>query len=552
MKSLANSGRAWLLLAGLAISPAAAIAEPATQIRSGGDAANRLDLVMLGDGYAASEQAKFAADVATFVTAFFAQEPYKEYASYFNVYRVDVASAESGASHPERGLVRNTAFGASYNCGGTQRLICVNLAAVNAVLARSLSPAQRDIAIVLVNDTEYGGSGGPVAVGSTNASSVEIVLHEMGHSLGLLGDEYPDGGTCDNSREPPFMNVTIATTRAAIKWGYWIDGATPVPTSVTTGALPGLYEGALFCATGDFRPTYNSKMRTLGLPFDQINSEQLIKRFYNFVSPIDTVDPAGTALTLGSVDVQTFRVTSPRPAGHALSVAWTLDGASVATGASFTLSGASMAAGSHTLQAIAQDSTSAVRNDPAGVTNDAHTWTVATSGGTVTPTFRLDAAPAAAAVAAGESATVTIRVSSSLGTFGESVSLACGPLPTAMSCSFSTPSIVPGASADVALTIRTAQTAPDVAAARLLSMMVPVLLVGLWASSNRRLGSGRTALAALMVCVAIQAGCGGSPTPAPAPAPTRTVTTPPGTYDIVVRGQSGAIEATTTLTVSVR
>ncbi len=550
MTSLARSGRAWLLLAGLAMLPAAAIAEPATQIRSGGDPANRLDLVVLGDGYAASEQVKFAADVATFVTAFFAQDPYKEYASYFNVYRVDVASPESGASHPERGLVRNTAFGASYNCGGTQRLICINLASVNGVLARSLPPAQRDIAIVLVNDTEYGGSGGAVAVGSINASSVEIVLHEMGHSLGLLGDEYPDGGTCDNSREPSFVNVTTTTARAAIKWNYWIDAATPVPTAQTTAALPGLYEGALFCAAGDFRPTYNSKMRTLGLPFDQINSEQLIKRFYNFVSPIDSVDPAGAALTLGPVDVQTFAVTSPRPAGHALSVAWTLDGAPVATGASFTLSGASAAAGSHTLQAIAQDSTSAVRNDPAAVTREAHTWTVATSGGTVTPTFRLDAAPAAASVAAGESATVTIRVSSSLGTFGESVTLACGPLPAAMSCSFSTPALVPGVSADVALTIRTAQTAPDIASARLWPMMVPVLL-GLWVSSNRRFGSGRTAVATLIACLAIQAGCGGG-NPTPSPAPTRTVTTQPGTYDIVVKGQSGAIEATTTVTVSVR
>jgi hypothetical protein len=81
-------------------------------------------------------------------------------------------------------------------------------------------------------------------------------------------------------------------------------------------------------------------------------------------------------------------------------------------------------------------------------------------------------------------------------------------------------------------------------------MMVPVLL-GLWASSNRRLGSGRTAVATLMVCVAIQASCGGG-NPTPSPAPVRTVTTPPGAYDIVVRGQSGAIEATTTLTVSVR
>lgn len=369
---LARSG--WLLAACLVL-PAFAFAEPATLIRGAGNA-NRLDLVVLGDGYTVSEQAKFADDAYGFLTAMFGQEPYKEYLPYFNVYRVDVISAESGASHPERGALKTTAFGAAYNCRAIQRLICVNIASVNTVLARSVPPQLRDLAIVIVNDSEYGGAGGGVAVVSTNPGAVEIILHELGHSLGLLGDEYVGGGGVCDTREWPYPNVTTQTGRSAIKWSYWIDAATPVPTSSTAAAVPGLYTGASYCDSGQYRPTYDSKMRTNGRPFDQINTEQLIKRFYNFVLPIDSVEPAGSSVIIGLADVQTFRITSPQPVSRALSVVWTLDGSTVGTGAAIRLAGTTVPAGTHTLQATVQDSTVAIRRDVASVSRAVHTWTI--------------------------------------------------------------------------------------------------------------------------------------------------------------------------------
>src|SRR5947207_2546863 len=107
---------------------ASAAAQAVTTIRSSGDSANRLDLVILGDGYTAGEIAsgKYASDVETFVTLMFAQEPYLEYQSYFNVHRVDVVSEESGADHPERNEFRTTALDSGFDCRGIQRLICVN------------------------------------------------------------------------------------------------------------------------------------------------------------------------------------------------------------------------------------------------------------------------------------------------------------------------------------------------------------------------------------------------------------------------------------------
>jgi hypothetical protein len=144
-----------------------------------------------------------------------------------------------------------------------------------------------------VNDPVYGGSGGPVvAVASTHSDSTELVLHELGHSFGKLADEYDGAGNgCDSSVEPDEVNVTKATILSMVKWNHWIDPGTPIPTISTLPGVPGLYQGARYCTEGLYRPTYDSKMRSLSPPFEQINSEQLVKRYYNLVSPIDSSSP---------------------------------------------------------------------------------------------------------------------------------------------------------------------------------------------------------------------------------------------------------------------
>jgi hypothetical protein len=115
-------------------------------------------------------------------------------------------------------------------------------------------------------------------------------------------------------------------------------------------------------------------MRTLGTPFDQVNSEQLIKRYYNFVSPIDSASPAETAVTLAAGDARTFSVATPQPATHALSATWLLDDAPIGSGLELTLSGAALPAGAHTLRVIVRDATPAVREDPSGVLQAARSW----------------------------------------------------------------------------------------------------------------------------------------------------------------------------------
>src|SRR6185503_15749879 len=316
-----------------------AVAEPAETIINNGDAANRIDIAIMGDGYTAAQMQKYRDDVQNLMARFFDNEPFREYRNFFNVHRIDVVSSQSGADHPERSFFVNTALDATYNCQGTQRLICVNFSKANTILGNSVTPSQRDIAFVIVNDFEYGGSGGSIAVTSTHVEVLELILHELAHSFGLLADEYggPPPPVCNNTFEPSAANSTKVTDRSLIKWNHWIDANTPIPTFSAFDGVPGLYQGAVYCDAGLYRPTFGSKMRFLGRPYEQINTEQLIRRIYNIVSPIDASQPAATDITITTAQSQSFNITALVTLSNTVKVDWFLDGVFQSTGTGFTL-----------------------------------------------------------------------------------------------------------------------------------------------------------------------------------------------------------------------
>jgi hypothetical protein len=367
-------------LLGLLVSSAQA--EPVETIRDHGDPANRLDLAVVGDGYTEEELELYASDVERVVSSFFSEEPFLEYQSYFNVHRVDVISNESGADHPERDEFRDTALDATYNCSGIQRLICVDRNRVWNALLRSLAPNQLDMILVIVNDPEYGGSGGEFAVASTDAAVTELVLHEVGHSFGGLADEYEDSPpVCRNTLEPSEPNVTRQTQRDLIKWNVlggpptgWIEFATPIPTATSSPGTPGLYEGARYCTQGLYRATYDSKMRSLGVPYEQVNEQQLVKRIYNRVSPLDWSAPSESALTIPRGLRQIFQAAVPEPTTHELSVSWLVDGQLAGTGLWFALDSLNLAPGLHAVEVRVEDLTDKVRHDPQAALLESREW----------------------------------------------------------------------------------------------------------------------------------------------------------------------------------
>ncbi|MEL7047201.1 MAG: M64 family metallopeptidase, partial [Pseudomonadota bacterium] len=256
-----------------------------------GPSDQRVDIAVLGDGFTEQQRDAFFTAAENIAEEFLGEPPFPSYRAHFNVRLLFTASNEAGADDPNQNVFRDTAFGARFDCFSIARLLCIDSGAVSRELAERLDADQHDIVLVIVNDEQYGGSGGSYATASLHPLSSSIAIHELGHSFGRLADEYEaDQATCDfynlGARAP---NIEDNTVRALIKWNTnggppsgWIDSARPLPSTDQTPSLPGLYDGAALCPKGSglYRPTLNSKMRTLGQPFDPINSEQLALRVY--------------------------------------------------------------------------------------------------------------------------------------------------------------------------------------------------------------------------------------------------------------------------------
>lgn len=250
-----------------------------TTLVDSGAAADRLDLVFVGDGYTAAEMGKWQTDAQTVVNGLMSDPLFNVYRRRINIRRVDVASAESGVDEPDLGIYRDTALDSAFNCANIDRLLCANNAKVQSIVGAVLQADARDVVIVVANSTRYGGSGGSIAAISMHAAAVELALHELGHTLFGLADEY-DYGTCSLASEPPDGNASLVASRA-VKWGAMISRFTTVPT--IAGQYPngtvGVFEGAQYCKTGKYRPTEDSKMRNLGRPWHAVNEQVAYERF---------------------------------------------------------------------------------------------------------------------------------------------------------------------------------------------------------------------------------------------------------------------------------
>jgi hypothetical protein len=294
-----------------------------TKILDNGPASVRWNLVMLGDGYRQQELPQFAGDAQDAVNTLLATPPFDEYKAAINVFRVDVASTDSGADDPVAcggtGITADTFFDASFCNQGIQRLLVVNNATVEQVASDEVP--EWHVAFVLVNSSVYGGSGSPadgIAVFSLHNQAVLIALHELGHAGFGLADEYSSYAGCNSGEtghdqytggEPAEANVTANTNRASLKWGNLVLPTTPVPTTanancaqcdpqpspVPAGAV-GTFEGARYFHCGLYRPEFDCRMRDHTQPFCavcELRIRETLEPFLPIGSPMNymVIDP---------------------------------------------------------------------------------------------------------------------------------------------------------------------------------------------------------------------------------------------------------------------
>ncbi|HLQ38293.1 MAG TPA: M64 family metallopeptidase, partial [Planctomycetota bacterium] len=309
-------------------------------------------------------QAQFNSDALAFCGAVQQKEPYATFWNYINVHTVFRASAQSGANQPDvvPPIVVNNAYGATYNTGGTARCLYIQNTALAAADA-ALAPANEGRVMVIVNDPRYGGCAGEFAVSYNGPSMTEVEIHEIGHSLGLLADEYDYPYQTWTGGEPGEPNITASPTGQ--KWSQWL-GSNGISA----------FQGAGYYLYGLFRPKLDCLMRDLGQPLCAVCVEQLTRILNGIVNCIDTATPATPTVVIQIGAQQTFSITSIVPPQNNPVISWKVDSVLQAgqTGLSFVLATAGMGVGGHSVAVSVQDQSPFVRVDPNHTMLDTHTW----------------------------------------------------------------------------------------------------------------------------------------------------------------------------------
>ena len=207
---------------------------PLLEIQKSGEPTEKVDFLIIGDGYTAAERPKFEKDAHRLTEILFSFAPFKEHRSDFNVWGLCPPSEESGISRPSTGVHRRSRVGATYDAFGSERYV---LSFENRLLRDVASFAPYDFIEILANTRTYGG-GGIFGVFSTVAAdsfwSPYVFVHEFGHHFAGLADEYY---TSDVAYEPaadrvePWEpNATALLDPANLKWKELVSPGTPIPT----------------------------------------------------------------------------------------------------------------------------------------------------------------------------------------------------------------------------------------------------------------------------------------------------------------------------------
>ena len=327
---------------------------PVDTVLYNGDKAKLVNLVMMGDGYLPSEQSKFLSDAIVVKDYFFSQPVFSNYINYFNAFAIEVPSIESGTNHPGTSpdpdcpmvpiSTANNYFGSSFDIAGIHRLVCIEHEdSASNVLAANFPDF--DIILIIVNSPYYGGSGGYYTVTTTDASTGEVALHEIGHSFGGLADEYWSGYT----REAP--NETQNSDPSTIRWKNWLyDNG--------IGIYPFAENNSWY------RPHQGCKMRYLNVPFCSVCSETLIENIHSLVNPVYSYFPSDSATVLADTALLDFGLDLLKPIPNTLKTTWTTDGTlSPINTDTFQIDPEMLANGSHQLVATVIDTTILTRSD---------------------------------------------------------------------------------------------------------------------------------------------------------------------------------------------
>ena len=251
----------------------------------GGSLAETIDIVVVSEGYDATEKAKFYRDAERVATALFGHEPFASRRDKFSVRAVFAPSSDSGVSVPRLGAWKRTVADTHFDTFYTERYLT---SSAQQKIYDLIGTVPFEHIVVMVNTPIYGGGGiynSLTIMNSDHPTFVPVMVHEFGHAFGGLADEYAYGDQVETSypadTEPWEPNITTMHDFGA-KWQDMLPSGTPIPTPlddldkqdvrrIWSSFTPeqkaqlnlklGVYEGAGYQTKGVYRPVQECRMR---------------------------------------------------------------------------------------------------------------------------------------------------------------------------------------------------------------------------------------------------------------------------------------------------
>ena len=203
-------------------------------IADNGPVQEKLDIVILGDGYSSGEMEKFRSDARRLSGVLLGAEPFKSRSRDINIRSVETPAEQSGVNKPHHGVFRHTPLSVSYSAFDSERYA---LTYDNKTVRDVASAVPYEFMVILLNERTYGGGGIYnlyTTVAADNKYSDYIMIHEMGHHMAGLADEYYTSSVSYEmppiTVEPWETNVTALLDKDNLKWKDLVATGTPIPT----------------------------------------------------------------------------------------------------------------------------------------------------------------------------------------------------------------------------------------------------------------------------------------------------------------------------------
>lgn len=237
-------------------------------ILESGKPENKVDLVILAEGYMAGEMGKFVEDARRVAGYLFEEEPFRSEKEKFNVRAVLTPSLESGTDIPGEGIYKNTVFNSSFFTFDVPRYLTTS---DMRSIYDAAATVPYDHIYILVNSERYGGGGFYNFLNvctSDNRLTREVFVHEFGHGFAGLGDEYYNSSVAYENFynleiEPWEPNLTTLVDFNS-KWKNMMGDSIPVPTprELKYNQSIGVFEGGGYMAKGIYSPFMDCRMKS--------------------------------------------------------------------------------------------------------------------------------------------------------------------------------------------------------------------------------------------------------------------------------------------------